>query len=250
MPSHHPCSTPKKRGDGEVSPLLLDPSQRGLAAPLRGPYKSPSHRPCTSTRIMLFVVPVTVFSLAFFWVAILIHTQVPDHGTQGLQPRLPRRIFRRVVGAARKHLHGPGLGLRMPPESYVQTSGASVDRPPRGRQEATIVRIRLHHLCPKSRDVPAKPGRPQRYCTVLVRTVTRRTSQYPRPLPRYPPQHRGPRRGTTPHPGRVPKSPVNALSPPPSTTTASSDRLFKPCRDAHTRRVGHTFPLVNLGLSE
>ena len=106
------------------------------------------------------------------------------------------------------------------------------DRPPRGGQEATIVRIRLHHLCPKSRDVPTKPGRPQRYCTVLVRTVTRRASQYPRPLPRYPPQYRGPRKGTTPHPSRVPKSPVNALTPAPSTTTASSDRLFKPCRDA------------------
>ena len=159
-----------------ISPLLLDPSQRGFAPPSQDPYKSPSHRHCTSTRIMLFVTPVTVFSLVFFWVAILLHTQVPDHGTQGLQPRLPRRILGRVVGAARKHLHGPGLGLRMPPEPHVRTSEASVDRPPRGGQEATIVRIRLHHLCPKSRDVPAKPGRPQRYCTVLVRTVTLRTS--------------------------------------------------------------------------
>ena len=81
---------------------------------------------------MLFVAPVTVFSLAFFWVAILIHTQVPDHGTQGLQPRLPRRILGRVVGDERKYQHGPGLGLRMPPEPHVRTSQASVDRPPRG----------------------------------------------------------------------------------------------------------------------
>ena len=181
---------------------------------------------------MLFIAPITVFSLTFSWVAILLHTQVPDHGTQGLQPRLPRRILGPVVGAARKHLHGPGLGLRMPPEPHVRASEAPVDRPPRGGQAATIVRIRLHHLCPKSRDVPAKPGRPQRYCTVLVRTVTRRTSQYPRPLPRHTPQHRGPRKGTTPHPSRVLKSPVNALTPAPSTTTASSDRLFVPCRDA------------------
>ena len=107
-------------------------------------------------------------------------------------------------------------------EPHVPASKAPVDRPPLGRQAATIVRIRLHHLCPKSRDVPGKPKRPQRYCTVLVRTVTRRPSQYPRPLPRYPLQHREPRKGTPPHPSRVPKSPVNALTPPPPPT--SSDR--------------------------
>ena len=186
---------------------------------------------------MLLSGPISVFtlvfSIVFTWNVILLHTQVPDHGTQGLQPRLPRRVLGRVVGAARKPVHGPGLGLRMPPEPHVRTSEASVDRPPRGGQAATIVRIRLHHLCPKSRDVPGKPERPQRYCTVLVRTVTRRTSQYPRPLPRYPPQHRGSRKGTTPHPGRVPKSPVNALTPAPSITTASSgrrSRLYHPLR--------------------
>ena len=41
----------------------------------------------------------------------------------------------------------------MPPEPHVRTSEASIDRPPREGQEATIVRIRLHYLCPKSRDV-------------------------------------------------------------------------------------------------
>ena len=193
---------------------------------------------------MLLVTPVAVFSLAFFWVAILLHTQVPDHGTQGLQPRLPRRVLRRVVGAARKYQHGLGLGLRMPPEPHVRTSEASVDRPPRGRQEATIVRVHIHHLCPKSRDVPAKPGRPKRHCTVLVRMVTRRTSQYPRPLPRHTPQHRATRKGTTPHPGRVPQPPVNSLTPapPPRVRIACLNHVGTP----HTCRVEHTFPLVNV----
>ena len=121
---------------------------------------------------------------------------------------------------------------------------ASVDRPPRGRQEATIVRVHIHHLCPKSRDVPAKPGRPKRHCTVLVRTVTRRTSQYPCPLPRHTPQHRATRKGTTPHPGRVPQPPVNSLTPapPPRVRIACLNHVGTP----HTRRVEHTFPLVNV----
>ena len=195
---------------------------------------------------MLLVAPVTVFSLAFFWVAILSNTQVPDHGTQGLQPRLPRRVLRRVVGAARKYQHSLGLGLRMPPEPHVRTSEASVDRPPCGRQEATTVRVHIHNLCPKSRDVPAKPGRPKRHCTVLVRTVTRRTSQYPRALPRHTPQHRATRKGTTPHPGRVPQPPVNSLTPapPPRVQIACLNQVGTP----HTRRVDHTFPLVNVGV--
>ena len=177
---------------------------------------------------MLFIAPITVFSLTFVWVALVLHTQVPHHGTQGVQSRLPGRLLGHVMGAERKHFHGPRLGLRMPSEPHVPASEAPIDRPPRGGQAATIVRIRLHHLCPKSRDVPGKPGRPQRYCTVLVRTVTRRTSQYPRPLPRHTLQHREPRKGTPPHPSRVPKSPVNALTPAPSptttTTTTSSGR--------------------------
>ena len=182
---------------------------------------------------MLLIAPITVFSLTFVWVALVLHTQVPPHGTHGVQSRLPGRLPGHVMGTERKHFHGPRLGLRMPSEPHVPASEAPVDRPPRGRQAATIVRIRLHHLCPKSRDVPGKPERPQRYCTVLVRTVTRRPSQYPRPLPRYPLQHREPRKGTTPHPGRVPKSPVNALTPAPSITTASSgrrSRLYHPLR--------------------
>ena len=54
---------------------------------------------------MLLIGPISVFSFAFFWVAILLHTQVTHlhlDGPQGVQQRVPARQIRRIVGPPRK----------------------------------------------------------------------------------------------------------------------------------------------------
>ena len=54
---------------------------------------------------MLLIGPISVFSFAFFWVAILLHTQVTHlhhDGPQGIQQRVPARQIRRIVGPPRK----------------------------------------------------------------------------------------------------------------------------------------------------
>ena len=217
---------------------------------------------------MLLAGPVTVFFLAFFWVAILLHTQLPRHhyGTQGLQPRLHRRVVRRVVGPVREPKHGLRLVVRMSPQPLYQTSEAAVDRSTQGRTKATAVRVRLHHLCAKPGNIPAKPGRPTRHCSVLVRTISHQSSQYPRPLSGHTQQPPATRRGTPPDPRHFLHQPVNsnplAPPPPPPTTTCSGrkdrrSRLYRHLGLARsdwnligmpqTTRVGHTFPLVMLG---
>ena len=207
---------------GGYPPLLLDPSQRGLAPPLRGPYKKPSHRPCTSTRTMLLIGPVTVFSFAFFWVAILLHTQVSHlyyYGPQGVQQRLHTRQIRRIVVPPGKHAQRVRLVVRMQARPVDQESEAPVDRPPRAREATAAVRIRLYHMHTKPGDIPRKPDRPAKHRPVLVRTITIRSSQHPCSFPGCGGEPAGARRRTLPGTETYPR---RHLTPVPSTTTTTT----------------------------
>ena len=225
----------EKRGDGGVSPLLLDPSQRGLAPPLRGPYKRPSHRPYTSTRTMLLIGPVTVFSFAFFSVAILLHTQVSHlhhYGPQGVQQRLHTRQIRRIVGPPGKHAQRVRLVVRMQARPVDQESNAPVNRPPRAREAAAAVRVRLYHVHTKPGDIPRKPERPAKHRPVLVRTITIRSSQHPRSFPGCGGQPAVARRRAPPGTETYPR---RHLTPAPSTTTTSSGRRSRLYRHLRIR---------------
>ena len=128
---------------------------------------------------MLLIGPVTVFSFAFLWVAILLHTQVSHlhhYGPQGVQQRLPARQIRRIVGPQGKHAQRVRLVERMQARPVDQESDAPVDRPPRDGEAAPAVRIRLYHVHTKSGDIPRKPERPTKHRPVLVRTITIRSS--------------------------------------------------------------------------
>ena len=183
---------------------------------------------------MLLSGPISVFSFAFFWVAILLHTQVTHlhlDGPQGIQQRLPARQVRRTVGPPGKHAPRIRVIVRMQARPVDQESDAPVDRPPRGREAATTARIRVYHVRPKPGDVPRKPERPTKHRPVLVRTITVRSSQHPRPFPGRGGQpavagRRAPQ-GTRPHPRRH-------LTPAPSpiTTTSSGrrSRLYRHLR--------------------
>ena len=185
---------------------------------------------------MLFIGPVTVFSFAFFWVAILLHTQVSHfhhYGPQGVQQRLPARQVRRIVVPPGKHAHRIRLVVRMQARPVDQESDAPIDRPPRGGEATSAVRIRLYHVRPKSGDIPRKPERPAKHCPVLVRTITLRSSQHPRPFPGRGGQPAVARRrapqGTRAHLRRH-------LTPAPSTTTTtSSGRRSRLCRHLRIR---------------
>ena len=123
---------------------------------------------------MPLVGPVTVFSFAFFWVAILLHTQVSHfhhYGPQSIQQRLPARQNRRVVLPPRAHAPRIGLVVRMQTRPVDQESDAPIDRPPLGRETTPGVRIRVYHLRTKPRHIPRQPRRPTKHRRVLVRTV-------------------------------------------------------------------------------
>ena len=168
---------------------------------------------------MLLIGPISVFYFAFFWVAILLHTQVTHlqhDGPQGVQQRLPARQVRRTVGPPGKHAPRIRVIVRMQARPVDQESDAPVDRPPRGGEAATAVRIRVYHVRPK-------PERPTKHRRVLVRTITVRSSQHPSAFPGRGGQpavagRRAPQ-GTRPHPRRH-------LTPAPSpiTTTSSGRR--------------------------
>ena len=96
---------------------------------------------------MMLVGPVTVFTLVSIWIAILLHTEVPQHGLR--------------------------LVVQMSPQSLDQTSEAPVGRSTQGRTKATGVRVCVHHLCAEPGNVPGKPGRATRHCSVLIQTVPR-----------------------------------------------------------------------------
>ena len=230
-----PFDPSKKRGNGGVSPLLIDPSQRGLAPPLRSPYKRLSHRRCTSMLTMLLSGPISVFSLAFFWVAILLHTQVTHlhlDGPQGVQQRLPARQVRRIVGPPRKHARGIRLVVRMQTRPVEKESVAPVDRPPRDGKAATTVRIRVYHVRPKPGDLPRKPERPTKHRRVLVRTIPVRSSQHSTKYETTSAQASD--TSTQPHHHEF------GSTFPPVPSSEDQSQLGTP----HTTKVGHTFPLV------
>ena len=185
---------------------------------------------------MLLIGPISVFSFAFFWVAILLHTQVTHlhhDGPQGIQQRVPARQIRRIVGPPRKHAQRIRVVVRMQARPDGQESDAPVDRPPRGGEAATTVRIRVYHVRPKSGDIPRKPERPTKHRPVLVRTIPIRSSQHPRAFPGCGGQPAVARRrapqGTRPHPRR---HLTPAPSPTTTTTTSSGrrSRLYHPLR--------------------
>ena len=79
---------------------------------------------------MLLVGPVTVFSFAFFWVAILLHTQVSHfhhYGSQSIQQRLLARQDRRIVLPPRTHAPRVRLVVRMQARPVDQESDAPID---------------------------------------------------------------------------------------------------------------------------
>ena len=239
-------------------PPPLRPFPEGLCAPPPiGSYKSLSHRPCISTRIMLLIEPVTVFSFAFFWVAILLHTQVTHlhhDGPQGVQQRLLARQVRRIVGPPRKHAHRIRLVVRMQARPVDQESDAPVDRPPRGREAATAVRIRVYHVRPKSGDLPlpwASYKAPSSTCANNHRTIIPAPTRISRTWwttcscrktgsTRYETTS-APASDTSTQPHHHHHEFGSTCPPVPSSEDQS--QLGTP----HTRRVGHTFPLVKLG---
>jgi len=180
---------------------------------------------------MLFIGPVPVvgivFTIAFAWNVILLHTQVTHlHRPERFQPRFHFRMARRSMGVARQSKYGDRLVVRNEFEPAHRKSPAEPDRSTRGRKAAPAVRIHVHQLCEQSRDLPRKPGWVKRHCQIRVRTSTHRPSKYPRPLPRLTPYPGKPAKGTVPGPRDVPYPTVNT----PPTTSTSSDRQARRAR--------------------